>query len=500
MSNAPLPVHTSCFGVHADIVSSVRCEQYASRYSSYNQRLTATRAQMQASRSAPVQGSPGPAPATASAATSSSQPSAPLSFKQTPVSAEAYQALVASKGGAGAKGSRNSGITSASLAMESAKQHASVVPTSMDFQAIADASVGGGGLPRPYGRFTAGRAGDGTAVWERLPPKRMGESEKEKEKAAKMGKGGELEIKSSSSSPTRPDMRGHHSASSVASYKLQQLNMIRGTHSTPGMDPSCRRPEVTCNKSSLPGNALHRHGDLSRSGGPSLGQHFSLPAATFLSDVPRVPTFLRVDCGHSASKAHLRSGLHSSLLSPPGGEGGMGARSPTSHQGQHGHWTPPAPPPEPEDCSQSMTDDDEAGPSPLLTQMYTDPAEAGQAPEGRDCVVHGAQRQGFASSRGSPVRHKSGNRAGVNTAGTDAWDGMAMASRGSSREDWKALKSQLSMKSMLSPSTPAPTADVILSALSNSYTPRTTKSSQAPFLSTGQRRRGNTSLTSSGKL
>lgn len=32
---------------------------------------------------------------------------------------------------------------------------------SVDFAAIADSSVGGGGLPRPYGRFSAARNGDG---------------------------------------------------------------------------------------------------------------------------------------------------------------------------------------------------------------------------------------------------------------------------------------------------------------------------------------------------
>ena len=36
------------------------------------------------------------------------------------------------------------------------------LPTaSVDFAAIADSSVGGGGLPRPYGRFSAARNGDG---------------------------------------------------------------------------------------------------------------------------------------------------------------------------------------------------------------------------------------------------------------------------------------------------------------------------------------------------
>lgn len=43
----------------------------------------------------------------------------------------------------------------------------------LDFAAIADSSVGGAGLPRPYGRFNAGRMGDGTAMWERAPPSRL---------------------------------------------------------------------------------------------------------------------------------------------------------------------------------------------------------------------------------------------------------------------------------------------------------------------------------------
>ena len=42
----------------------------------------------------------------------------------------------------------------------------------LDLTAVADSSTGGGGIPRPYGKFIAQRQGDGRALWQRLPPKR----------------------------------------------------------------------------------------------------------------------------------------------------------------------------------------------------------------------------------------------------------------------------------------------------------------------------------------
>jgi len=38
-----------------------------------------------------------------------------------------------------------------------------------DLQAVANSSVGGNGLPRPYGRFLSTRKGDGLAMFERMP-------------------------------------------------------------------------------------------------------------------------------------------------------------------------------------------------------------------------------------------------------------------------------------------------------------------------------------------
>lgn len=52
------------------------------------------------------------------------------------------------------------------------KPAAAVTPTlqCLNFASIAESSVGGGGVPRPYGKFSAARAGDGNATWQRLPP------------------------------------------------------------------------------------------------------------------------------------------------------------------------------------------------------------------------------------------------------------------------------------------------------------------------------------------
>jgi len=45
------------------------------------------------------------------------------------------------------------------------------------FEAIEECSTGGNGIWRPYGRFVAGRAGDGLAIWERSAlPKALGRS------------------------------------------------------------------------------------------------------------------------------------------------------------------------------------------------------------------------------------------------------------------------------------------------------------------------------------
>eukprot|EP00877_Chromochloris_zofingiensis_P007107 jgi/Chrzof1/264/Cz01g09070.t1 len=40
----------------------------------------------------------------------------------------------------------------------------------VEFAAIADSSTGGGGLPRPGGRFMTSRGGDGAAIWDRITP------------------------------------------------------------------------------------------------------------------------------------------------------------------------------------------------------------------------------------------------------------------------------------------------------------------------------------------
>ncbi|KAG2440938.1 hypothetical protein HXX76_003791 [Chlamydomonas incerta] len=70
----------------------------------------------------------------------------------------------------------STGVSSAPASMYSSrvqgKPAAAVTPTlqCLNFASIAESSVGGGGVPRPYGKFSAARAGDGNATWQRLPP------------------------------------------------------------------------------------------------------------------------------------------------------------------------------------------------------------------------------------------------------------------------------------------------------------------------------------------
>ncbi len=89
-----------------------------------------------------------------------------------PLGAEQAQSLL---GGSGPAHSGPGAAASAahSVAYRAHTKHVKVVQPalqSLDFTSIADSSTGGGGVPRPYGRFKACRAGDGNATWQRLPP------------------------------------------------------------------------------------------------------------------------------------------------------------------------------------------------------------------------------------------------------------------------------------------------------------------------------------------
>ncbi|GAX75470.1 hypothetical protein CEUSTIGMA_g2913.t1 [Chlamydomonas eustigma] len=160
---------------------------------------------------------------------------------------------------------------------------------SVDFEAIADSSVGGGGLPRPYGRFSAARLGDGTAVWERLPLSSLGEEQK---------------------SPV--------SSSESVDLEIKDITRHRGSlrHS---FEASKWRPPKMASPRRLPTH-LQAAGHIIAE---NLG--LPLPPATFLSEVvDNIPQIVRVEGGYNCNKEFLQSGLHrprqtwaSSRASPP---------------------------------------------------------------------------------------------------------------------------------------------------------------------------------------
>jgi hypothetical protein len=172
----PETVHMSCFGVSADAVSTVRHGQMSVLHTeTWSQRLAATKTQFdQASRTVQSRLDAGAQATSTSSHASSKRASAPVIAAQGPnLHPDAYRAIVAASLAKVPVPRASAQCSSLSLGIS--KLQAGGVPASTDFQAIADSSVGGGGLPRPYGRFVAARCGDGTALWERLPPGRTPE-------------------------------------------------------------------------------------------------------------------------------------------------------------------------------------------------------------------------------------------------------------------------------------------------------------------------------------
>ncbi|GLI65514.1 hypothetical protein VaNZ11_009065 [Volvox africanus] len=176
MSMTPLPVHMSCFGVSSDAMNMVR------GYSkpSYSDRLASVRNSIAAgypdtSCLAPSSNPSGPSSCGGRALAQASSPRQAPQVKLQPLAIDqAHQILSSGTAAGGGQGSAAAiaGTPNASLYRATTKHVKTVTPTlqALDFISIAVNSVGGGGVPRPYGRFQACRAGDGNATWERLPP------------------------------------------------------------------------------------------------------------------------------------------------------------------------------------------------------------------------------------------------------------------------------------------------------------------------------------------
>eukprot|EP00798_Chlamydomonas_sp_ICE-L_P002802 gene2802-12677_t len=335
MSNHPLPVHMSCFGVSTDVVSQIRTEQVTWRCqpADYTTKFNATRTMYMTQKAAAA--APPKAASEVVVSTARSRPSQPQAPKQTPVAHEVYQAMLNAAASKVPAPRHNDMCSSTTLDNSLLRNSLSTVPTprhkdmcssttldnsllrnslatvTTDFNAIADSSVGGGGLPRPFGRFTASRCGDGKALWERLPrlenvmDKAYGEDSEQEHSPGRQ----KSQSASSISSPSRlsPTRRRANSVScTVPSFRSEKLAIVRGEPQTSletlgKAYSSLRRPDLAPNAvgTNSPG--------LSPSHSRPQPSSLHWPAASFLADTPSVPPYLRMDCGTGAGKDLLVS-------------------------------------------------------------------------------------------------------------------------------------------------------------------------------------------------
>jgi len=214
----------------------------------------------------------------------------------------------------------------------------------LDFQAMADSSVGGSGLPRPYGRFIGERAGDGKALYERRPTRRaaswhakvFGMQDPYRPEAALRSR-----QRNSPSPEDNPSSRGpsqgalQHNRTARAQTALQHNSpSLEDSPSSKGPFPEKREgtapaQEPPLRQSPSPARPA-THQDSSRfwrpvgvraaaadpllpdactsPNPPTSTRRIPLPAATFLATAPPLPTNLRVDCGDGAAREHLFKG------------------------------------------------------------------------------------------------------------------------------------------------------------------------------------------------
>lgn len=272
-----------------------------------------------------------------------------------PLGADQAQSLLSGSGPAHGGGGGAASSAAHGVAYRAHTKHVKVVQPalqSLDFTSIADSSTGGGGVPRPYGRFKACRAGDGNATWQRLPPQFGTWQAKalpiavtvltDEEVAAHTAAAAAAASRQSRTHSPGSDVRPPHSHShpSTRSPSPSHPHDPSAPHSHPHRSGSSRPsrcapsfsalrgPVPATNPSSVsafrpppglppaPGAQPQRpaHHDQSYYKRPGSGVHrmqvplpppepanpgawFALPAATFLTEMPHIPGNIRLDNG-----------------------------------------------------------------------------------------------------------------------------------------------------------------------------------------------------------
>ena len=195
----------------------------------------------------------------------------------------------------------------------------------------SNASTGGNGVRRPYGRFIASRGGLALSVWERQAPSNNSAALRASRRTASRN----VNVPSSSP-PYFPKVKqrlGTGTPGKSPGRNVSRYNVRRKAYTSRNMDTSSKSVESkysfqgtdTINYSNstivdvplfsrprpegLKSLTASEHSSASalgaRGGSRTFAHRLQLPAATFLTHIPTLPRAVRVDCGQSCAKEFL---------------------------------------------------------------------------------------------------------------------------------------------------------------------------------------------------
>jgi len=189
---------------------------------------------------------------------------------------------------------------------------------------VTEASTGGNGIRRPYGLFIATRNGNGKSLWTRLPaPRSRNYSVPAPPPATSEGLRGNNvsqinvgrgEYTKRNMSLDRKKIRSSYGFKGEDTVRRCKMEINTPREDRPFWDATAAirghqwgdRPPPPAGARGAPAGGGGEEGRSSRG--------YSFPAATFLTEVPAVPSAVRVDCGAVTAIQHM----HPDYLAPRG--------------------------------------------------------------------------------------------------------------------------------------------------------------------------------------
>eukprot|EP00873_Tetraselmis_striata_P006762 jgi/Tetstr1/427026/TSEL_017231.t1 len=299
LERGTVPVSFGAMGFHADVVVQKRAAYDNSKIAARQAKAAApdsapntgnTRASVSSSKTS--SGSSGHQHVAGPAQTAAAAPGPTLALPPTATASPSQAIVVADVKFASSKAREQSQLLGKGF-----------ISQQIDFEAIADSSVGGNGLPRPYGRFIAHREGNGLSMWERRPNARSDPA------AQHVGPPPVSQPQPADRNVTLANIKNKQYG--ARSLKIEQ----------PFKSTAMVQKDVITN---LPKELLDTDpAARARPFNPPLGRdyyanrsfnrdegRYNLPAASFLCKRPaNAPTNVRVDCGQESVHDHLMSQL-----------------------------------------------------------------------------------------------------------------------------------------------------------------------------------------------